>query len=95
MIAKSWLQTVLHATKITAWNSASRVIGTSCENGRLSRHMTYVWLTPTVVDLLGLVDPLLLVGLADFTANFQSVESSHRVEILLFAGENVILKLNR
>ena len=28
-------------------------------------------------------------------ANFQSVEFSERAEILLFAGENVILKMNR
>ena len=30
-----------------------------------------------------------------FKANFQSVEFSERAEILLFAGENVALKLNR
>ena len=30
-----------------------------------------------------------------FEANFQLVEFSERADILLFAGENVILKLNR
>ena len=34
-------------------------------------------------------------GLEHITVYFQSVEFSERAEILLFAGENVALKLNR